>query len=69
MKNPRDPCPTDRSASLIEITDQLGDSPLDVVHRRFLLAFNIVVLWVIGRYGIASRNFLVMHDCSLFPLT
>ncbi|KAG5577049.1 hypothetical protein H5410_057183 [Solanum commersonii] len=39
---------TDHSVSLVEIADQLGDSPVGVVHRRLAPAFNIVMLWVIG---------------------
>uniref|UniRef100_M1DBY8 Uncharacterized protein n=1 Tax=Solanum tuberosum TaxID=4113 RepID=M1DBY8_SOLTU len=41
----------DHSASLVEITDQLGDSPFGVVHRRLASSFSIFVLWVIGRHG------------------
>uniref|UniRef100_M1DIC4 Uncharacterized protein n=1 Tax=Solanum tuberosum TaxID=4113 RepID=M1DIC4_SOLTU len=51
----------DHSASLVGIADQLGDSPFGVVHRRLAPAFNIVMLWVIGRHGTASRNFSVMR--------
>ncbi|WMV33818.1 hypothetical protein MTR67_027203, partial [Solanum verrucosum] len=36
----------------------LGDSPFGVVRRRFALAFDIVVLCVIGRQGTASRIYL-----------
>ncbi|KAH0743223.1 hypothetical protein KY290_031216 [Solanum tuberosum] len=46
----------DRSASLVGIADQLGDSPFGVVHRRIAPTFSIVVLLVIGRHGTASRN-------------
>uniref|UniRef100_M0ZYM2 Uncharacterized protein n=1 Tax=Solanum tuberosum TaxID=4113 RepID=M0ZYM2_SOLTU len=38
----------DHSASLVEIADQLGDSPFGVVHRSLAPAFSIVLLWVIG---------------------
>uniref|UniRef100_M1DCE5 Uncharacterized protein n=1 Tax=Solanum tuberosum TaxID=4113 RepID=M1DCE5_SOLTU len=38
----------DHSVSLVEIADQLGDSPFGVVHRRLAPSFSIVVLWVIG---------------------
>ncbi|WMV19258.1 hypothetical protein MTR67_012643, partial [Solanum verrucosum] len=51
----------DRSASLVRITDQLGDSPFGLVHRHLAPAFSMVMLWVIGRHGIASRNCLAMH--------
>ncbi|WMV58257.1 hypothetical protein MTR67_051642, partial [Solanum verrucosum] len=51
----------DRSASLVRITDQLGDSPFGVVHRHLAPAFSLVVLWVIGRHGTASRNCSVMR--------
>ncbi|WMV58162.1 hypothetical protein MTR67_051547, partial [Solanum verrucosum] len=56
----------DHSASLVGIDDQLGDSPFGVVHLRLAPAFNIVVLWVIGRHGTASRNFSAMH--RLLPI-
>uniref|UniRef100_M1DVQ3 Uncharacterized protein n=1 Tax=Solanum tuberosum TaxID=4113 RepID=M1DVQ3_SOLTU len=55
------------SASLVKIADQLGDSPFGVVHRRLAPPFSIVVLWVIGRHGTASRNFSVM--CRLLPIS
>uniref|UniRef100_M1DZP9 Uncharacterized protein n=1 Tax=Solanum tuberosum TaxID=4113 RepID=M1DZP9_SOLTU len=51
----------DHSATLVRIADQLGDSPLDVVHRRLAPSFSIVVLWVIGRHSTASLNFSAMH--------
>ncbi|WMV18207.1 hypothetical protein MTR67_011596, partial [Solanum verrucosum] len=51
----------DHSATLVEITDQLSDSPLDVVHRRLAPSFSIVVLWVIGRHSTVSRNISAMH--------
>uniref|UniRef100_M1DI36 Uncharacterized protein n=2 Tax=Solanum TaxID=4107 RepID=M1DI36_SOLTU len=51
----------DHLASLVGIIDQLGDSPFGVVHRRIAPAFNIVVLWVIGRHGTTSRNFSSMR--------
>uniref|UniRef100_M1D8Q0 Uncharacterized protein n=1 Tax=Solanum tuberosum TaxID=4113 RepID=M1D8Q0_SOLTU len=51
----------DHSASLVRIADQLSDSPFGVVHHRLAPAFSIVVLWVIGRHGTASRNFSVMR--------
>uniref|UniRef100_M1DCK4 Uncharacterized protein n=1 Tax=Solanum tuberosum TaxID=4113 RepID=M1DCK4_SOLTU len=57
---------TDHSASLVGIADQLGDSPFGVVHRRLALAFSIVMLWVIGQHGTASRNFSVMHQLLPF---
>uniref|UniRef100_M1DRX9 Uncharacterized protein n=1 Tax=Solanum tuberosum TaxID=4113 RepID=M1DRX9_SOLTU len=55
------------SASLVGIADQLGDSPFGVVHRYLAPAFSIVVLWVIGRHGTASRNCSAM--CRLLPLS
>ncbi|WMV49588.1 hypothetical protein MTR67_042973 [Solanum verrucosum] len=61
MKNPRDPSPTDHSASLVVIADQLGDSPFGVVHRSLAPAFSIVVLCIIGRHGVASSNCSAMR--------
>uniref|UniRef100_M1DCM8 Uncharacterized protein n=1 Tax=Solanum tuberosum TaxID=4113 RepID=M1DCM8_SOLTU len=52
---------TDRSASLIKIDVQLGESPFGVVHRRLAPAFNLVVLWVIVRHGTASQNCSAMR--------
>ncbi|WMV24540.1 hypothetical protein MTR67_017925 [Solanum verrucosum] len=57
----------DHSASLVGIADQLGDSPFGVVHCRLALAFNIVVLWVIGRHGTTVRNFSMMR--RLLPIS
>uniref|UniRef100_M1D9Y0 Uncharacterized protein n=1 Tax=Solanum tuberosum TaxID=4113 RepID=M1D9Y0_SOLTU len=57
---------TDHSASLVRIADQLGDSPFGVVHRRLAPALNIVVVWVIGRHGTTSRNFLAMRRLDPF---
>uniref|UniRef100_M1DKU9 Uncharacterized protein n=1 Tax=Solanum tuberosum TaxID=4113 RepID=M1DKU9_SOLTU len=57
----------DHLASLVEIADQLGDSPFGVVHRCLAPTFNIVVLWVIGRHGTASRNFSEMR--RLLPIS
>ncbi|WMV50021.1 hypothetical protein MTR67_043406, partial [Solanum verrucosum] len=57
---------TDHSASLVGIVDQLGDSPFGVVHRRLAPSFSIVVQWVIGRHGTASRNFLAMRRLLFF---
>uniref|UniRef100_M1DPP9 Uncharacterized protein n=1 Tax=Solanum tuberosum TaxID=4113 RepID=M1DPP9_SOLTU len=51
--------------SLVGIIEQLGDSPFGVVHRRLAPTFYIVVLWVTGRNGTASRNFLAM--CRVLP--
>uniref|UniRef100_M1DM62 Uncharacterized protein n=1 Tax=Solanum tuberosum TaxID=4113 RepID=M1DM62_SOLTU len=56
----------DHLVSLVGIADQLGDSPFGVVHRHLAPAFSIVVLWVIGRYGIASRNFSAMRRLLSF---
>ncbi|KAG5580573.1 hypothetical protein H5410_051200 [Solanum commersonii] len=52
---------TNHSASLVEITDQLGDSPFGVVHRCLAPAFSIVILWVIERHGTALQNCSVMR--------
>uniref|UniRef100_M1D9A7 Uncharacterized protein n=1 Tax=Solanum tuberosum TaxID=4113 RepID=M1D9A7_SOLTU len=60
------PCPADHSATLVRIADQLGDSPLDVVHRRLAPAFSIVVLWAIGRHSTASRNISAMRRLDPF---
>uniref|UniRef100_M1DV91 Uncharacterized protein n=1 Tax=Solanum tuberosum TaxID=4113 RepID=M1DV91_SOLTU len=57
----------DHSASLVGITNQLGDSTFGVVHHRLAPTFSIVVLWVIGRHGTASWNFSVMH--RLLPIS
>ncbi|KAG5632575.1 hypothetical protein H5410_004292, partial [Solanum commersonii] len=54
----------DRSASLVEIADQLDDSPSDVVHRRLVPAFNVVMLWVIGRHGTARGISRRCTECS-----
>uniref|UniRef100_M1DEH4 Uncharacterized protein n=1 Tax=Solanum tuberosum TaxID=4113 RepID=M1DEH4_SOLTU len=51
----------DHSVTLVGIPDQLGDSPLDIVHRRLAPSFSIVVLWVIGRHSTASRNISAMR--------
>ncbi|WMV49556.1 hypothetical protein MTR67_042941 [Solanum verrucosum] len=56
----------DHLASLVRIADQLGDSPFGLVHRCLAPAFSIVVLEVIGRHGIASRNFSAMHRLLFF---
>uniref|UniRef100_M1DUD2 Uncharacterized protein n=1 Tax=Solanum tuberosum TaxID=4113 RepID=M1DUD2_SOLTU len=52
---------TDDSALLVEIADQLDDSPFGVGYRRLGTTFSIIVLWVIGRHGTALRNFSVMR--------
>ncbi|KAG5580112.1 hypothetical protein H5410_050739, partial [Solanum commersonii] len=52
---------TDRSTSLVENADQLSDLPFGIVHRRLAPPFSIVLLWVIGRHGTASRNFSAMR--------
>ncbi|KAG5606314.1 hypothetical protein H5410_027806, partial [Solanum commersonii] len=41
----------DHSASLVRIADQLGDSPLGVVHRLLAPIFSIFVIWHIGTKG------------------
>uniref|UniRef100_M1DLX1 Uncharacterized protein n=1 Tax=Solanum tuberosum TaxID=4113 RepID=M1DLX1_SOLTU len=57
----------DHSALLVGIANQLGDSPFGVAHRRLTPAFSIVVLWVIGSHGTASRNFSEMR--RLLPIS
>ncbi|WMV46278.1 hypothetical protein MTR67_039663 [Solanum verrucosum] len=57
---------TDNSASLVGIADELGDSPLGVVHRRLAPYFSILVLWVVGQDGTASWNFSAMRRLLLF---
>ncbi|WMV30260.1 hypothetical protein MTR67_023645, partial [Solanum verrucosum] len=52
------------SASLVGI----ADSPFGVVHRRLALAYNIVLLWVIGRQGTTSRNCSEMRRLLLFTI-
>ncbi|WMV50178.1 hypothetical protein MTR67_043563, partial [Solanum verrucosum] len=61
LKNPRDPNPNLEDETLLIFADQLIDLAFGVVHRRLAPAFSIVVLWFIGRHGIASRNFSVMR--------
>ncbi|KAG5605591.1 hypothetical protein H5410_027083 [Solanum commersonii] len=56
----------DHLASLIEIADQLSDSPFGVVHHLLAPSFNIILLWVIGQHGTASRNFSSMFQLLLF---
>ncbi|WMV30373.1 hypothetical protein MTR67_023758, partial [Solanum verrucosum] len=51
----------DYSASLVEIADQLCDSHFGVIHHCLTPSLSIFVLWVIGRHGTASRNFLAMY--------
>ncbi|KAG5599569.1 hypothetical protein H5410_030939, partial [Solanum commersonii] len=63
---------TDHSVTLVEIADQLDDSPLDVVHRCLAPSFSIVMLWVIGRHSTGSRNISAMRRllpffCRLDP--
>ncbi|WMV58131.1 hypothetical protein MTR67_051516, partial [Solanum verrucosum] len=58
----------DRSASFVGIADQLGDSPFGLVHRRLVPTFNNVVLWAIGRYGTASRNYSTTHRLLHFSV-
>ncbi|KAG5606309.1 hypothetical protein H5410_027801, partial [Solanum commersonii] len=48
---------TSHSATLVKITDQLGNFPFGVVYRPLALSIGIVVLWVIGRYSTISRKF------------
>ncbi|WMV37257.1 hypothetical protein MTR67_030642, partial [Solanum verrucosum] len=67
LKNPRDPNPNLEDETIWIFSDQLSDSPFGVVHRHLAPTFNIVVLWVIGRYGNASRNFSTMR--RLLPLS
>ncbi|KAG5632841.1 hypothetical protein H5410_004558 [Solanum commersonii] len=56
----------DHLATLVEIADQLGDSPFGVVHRRLALSIGIVMLWVIGQHSTASRNSLAMRRLVSF---
>ncbi|WMV19705.1 hypothetical protein MTR67_013090 [Solanum verrucosum] len=58
----------DHSASLVRIVDQLSDSPFGIVHCRLAPALNIIVLWVIGRHGTASRNFSAMRRLPPFSV-
>uniref|UniRef100_M1DEG3 Uncharacterized protein n=1 Tax=Solanum tuberosum TaxID=4113 RepID=M1DEG3_SOLTU len=60
-KNKKICAAADHSVLLVRIADQLGDLPRGVVHRRLAPFFSIVVLWVIGRHGTASRNFSAMR--------
>ncbi|WMV36819.1 hypothetical protein MTR67_030204, partial [Solanum verrucosum] len=67
LKNPRDPSPNlDHLATLVGITDQIGDLPFGVVHRRLPLSFNIIVFWVIGQHSTASRNCSAMRQLLPF---
>ncbi|KAG5598961.1 hypothetical protein H5410_030331 [Solanum commersonii] len=52
---------SNHSAALVRIADQLGNYPFGVIHRRLAPTFRIVMLWVIGRHGTASRNFSAQH--------
>uniref|UniRef100_M1DC92 Uncharacterized protein n=1 Tax=Solanum tuberosum TaxID=4113 RepID=M1DC92_SOLTU len=54
------------SVSLVRIADQLGDSPFGVFYRRLAPTFSIIVLWVIGRHGTASRNFSAIRRLLFF---
>ncbi|WMV29364.1 hypothetical protein MTR67_022749, partial [Solanum verrucosum] len=58
----------DDSASLVEITDQLGDPPFGRFRRRLGQFFNIVIIWIIGRHGTASRNCSVTCRLLLFTV-
>uniref|UniRef100_M1E0Y3 Uncharacterized protein n=1 Tax=Solanum tuberosum TaxID=4113 RepID=M1E0Y3_SOLTU len=53
---PRKCAVKDHSAKLVGIADQLGDPPFGLVHRRLVLAFSIVVFWIIGRHNTVSWN-------------
>ncbi|WMV32793.1 hypothetical protein MTR67_026178, partial [Solanum verrucosum] len=57
----------DNSASLVGITDQLGDLPFGLVHRRLALAFSIVVFGslsdIVQLCGTTQR----CTDCSFSP--
>ncbi|WMV29854.1 hypothetical protein MTR67_023239 [Solanum verrucosum] len=61
MKNPKDPTPNPSRLTLVEMADQLGDSPLDVVHHCLAPSFSIVVLKVIGRHSTTSWNISAMR--------
>ncbi|WMV37704.1 hypothetical protein MTR67_031089, partial [Solanum verrucosum] len=61
LKNLRNPTPNLEDENLWTFNYQLGDSPFGVILRRLAPAFSIVVLWVIGRHGTASRNFSPMR--------
>ncbi|WMV49750.1 hypothetical protein MTR67_043135, partial [Solanum verrucosum] len=60
LKNPRDPNPNVEDETLWNFKSQLGDSPFGVVHRILAPSFSIIMLWVIGPHGTASRNFSAM---------
>ncbi|WMV09498.1 hypothetical protein MTR67_002883 [Solanum verrucosum] len=66
LKNPRDQNPNLEDETLWNFNDQLGDSPFGVVHCRLAPSFSIVVLWVIGQHGTASRNFSAMRRLDPF---
>ncbi|KAG5595268.1 hypothetical protein H5410_036500, partial [Solanum commersonii] len=57
----------DRSASLVEIADQLSDSPFGVVRLRLALSFSIVVLWFIGLHGTSSQIYSAIR--RLLPIS
>ncbi|WMV45877.1 hypothetical protein MTR67_039262, partial [Solanum verrucosum] len=59
----------DRSASLVRIADQLGDSPFGVIHRRLVLAFSIAVLWLLGGIILLCGTAQRCAHCFLFPPT
>ncbi|WMV30163.1 hypothetical protein MTR67_023548 [Solanum verrucosum] len=66
IKNPRDQVQILGDETLFFFNDQVGDSPFAIIHCRIVPAFSIVVLWVIGWHGTASRNSSAMR--RLFPL-
>ncbi|KAG5630360.1 hypothetical protein H5410_002077 [Solanum commersonii] len=65
VKNPQDP--TDHSAPLVEIVDQLDDPPFGRFYHRLALSFSIVVFWIIGRHSTTSRN--CSNICRLLLFT
>ncbi|WMV25968.1 hypothetical protein MTR67_019353, partial [Solanum verrucosum] len=67
LKNPRDPNPNLEDETLWNFANQLSGLPFGVVHNRLAPSFSIVVLWVIGRHGIASWNCSVI--CRLLPFS
>ncbi|KAG5599291.1 hypothetical protein H5410_030661 [Solanum commersonii] len=44
-------------SSLVGIVDQLVDPPFGLVHLRLVLAFSIVVIWIIRRHSTALQNY------------
>ncbi|KAG5631206.1 hypothetical protein H5410_002923 [Solanum commersonii] len=56
----------DHSASLVKISNQLGNPPFGRFHRNLALSFIIIVFWIIGRHSTTSQNCSVTRRLLLF---